>query len=117
MSRIEPGSPAHPNCGCRAPASRRPAAWRTSTGRRPSPSTAGSWTPSSPWSFLDKHEHVLLVGPAGVGKSFLGQALGYTAIRAGHTVRFVHADDIFRAVAQAPGGQLGGAGLQVLPGS
>ena len=34
--------------------------------------------------FLDKHEHVLLVGPAGVGKSFLAQALGYSAIRAGH---------------------------------
>ena len=29
--------------------------------------------------FLDKHEHVLLVGPAGVGKSFLAQALGYSA--------------------------------------
>ena len=39
-----------PNYGCRAPASRRPAGWRTSTGRPPSPSTAGSWTPSSPWS-------------------------------------------------------------------
>ena len=51
--------------------------------------------------FLAKHEHVLLLGPAGVGKSFLGQALGYTAIRAGHTVRFVHADDFFRAMAQA----------------
>ena len=51
--------------------------------------------------FLDKHEHVLLVGPAGVGKSFLAQALGYTAIRAGHTVRFVHADDFFKAMTQA----------------
>ena len=47
--------------------------------------------------FLDKHEHVLLVGPAGVGKSFLAQALGYAAIRAGYTVRFIHADDFFRA--------------------
>ena len=28
--------------------------------------------------FLAKHEHVLLVGPAGVGKSFLAQSLGYT---------------------------------------
>ena len=46
--------------------------------------------------FLDKHEHVLLVGPAGVGKS-----LGFTAIRAGYTVRFVHSDDFFRAMAQA----------------
>ena len=51
--------------------------------------------------FLHKHEHVLLVGPAGVGKSFLAQALGYSAVRAGHTVRFIHADDYFRAMSQA----------------
>ena len=51
--------------------------------------------------FLLKHEHVLLVGPAGVGKSFLAQAMGYAAIRAGYTVRFVHADDFFRSMAQA----------------
>ena len=51
--------------------------------------------------FLDKHEHVLLVGPAGVGKSFLAQALGYAAVRAGHTVRFIHADDFFKAMVQA----------------
>ena len=51
--------------------------------------------------FLSRHEHVLLVGPAGVGKTFLAQALGFSAIRAGHTVRFLHADDFFRAMAQA----------------
>ena len=51
--------------------------------------------------FLTKHEHVLLVGPAGVGKSFMAQALGFTVIRAGYTVRFVHSDDFFRAMAQA----------------
>ena len=51
--------------------------------------------------FLAKHEHVLLVGPAGVGKSFLGQALGYTAILAGHTVRFTHADDFFKTMVRA----------------
>ena len=51
--------------------------------------------------FLDRNEHVLLVGPVGVGKSFIAQALGYAAVRAGHTVRFVHADDFFRAMAQA----------------
>ena len=50
--------------------------------------------------FLSKHEHVLLVGPAGVGKTFLAQALGYTAVRAGHTVPFLHADDFFRAMTQ-----------------
>ena len=50
--------------------------------------------------FLAKHEHVLLVGPAGVGKSFLAQAMVYAAVRAGYTVRFVHADDFFKAMAQ-----------------
>ena len=51
--------------------------------------------------FLSRHEHVLLVGPAGVGKTFLAQALGYTAVRAGHSVCFLHTDDVFRAMAQA----------------
>ena len=51
--------------------------------------------------FLDRREHVLLVGPAGVGKSFLAQALGHAAVRAGHSVRFVHADDYFKAMNQA----------------
>ena len=51
--------------------------------------------------FLARHEHVLLVGPAGVGKTFLAQALGYTAVRSGHTVRFCHADDFFRGMTQA----------------
>ena len=51
--------------------------------------------------FLDKHEHVLLVGPAGVGKSFFAQALGYAAVRAGRIVRFIHADNFCKAMAQA----------------
>ena len=33
--------------------------------------------------FLNRHEHVLFVGPVGVGKSFLSQALGYAAVRSG----------------------------------
>lgn len=48
-----------------------------------------------------RHEHILLVGLASVGKSFLIQALGYSTIRAYHTVRFLHADDFFSATAQA----------------
>ena len=51
--------------------------------------------------FLARHEYLLLVGPAGGGKTFLAQALGYTAVRAGHTVRFCHADDFFRSMTQA----------------
>ena len=51
--------------------------------------------------FLGRNEHVLLVGPVGVGKSFIAQAIGYAAVRAGHSVRFLRADDFFRAMAQA----------------
>jgi DNA replication protein DnaC len=51
--------------------------------------------------FLARHEHVLLVGPVGVGKSFLAQALGYASVRAGYRVRFLRADDCFRLLAQA----------------
>ncbi|MEI6186537.1 MAG: IS21-like element helper ATPase IstB [Dehalococcoidia bacterium] len=51
--------------------------------------------------FLNRHEHVLLVGPVGVGKSFLAQALGFAAARAGHNVRFTRADAYFRTLAQA----------------
>ena len=51
--------------------------------------------------FLDRREHVLLVGPVGIGKSFLAQALGYAAVRSGHSVRFVTADQYFREMAQA----------------
>ena len=49
--------------------------------------------------FRDKREHVLPVGPAGVGKSFLAQAPGYVAVRAGHTVRFIDAEDYFKVMA------------------
>ncbi len=51
--------------------------------------------------FLARNEHVLLVGPVGVGKSFMAQAIGYAAVRAGHSVRFLRSDDFFRAMAQA----------------
>ncbi len=51
--------------------------------------------------FLSRHEHVLFVGPVGVGKSFLAQALGYAAVRGGHSVRFSRADAFFRTLAQS----------------
>ena len=38
--------------------------------------------------FLQRHENVILVGPVGVGKSFLVQAIGYAVVRAGHNVAF-----------------------------
>lgn len=51
--------------------------------------------------FLTRREHVLLVGPVGVGKTFLAQALGVAAIRAGHTVLFTRTDVFFKDLAQA----------------
>ena len=51
--------------------------------------------------FLRRKEHVLLVGPVGVGKTFVAQALGAAAVRAGHAVVFVRADTLLRELAQA----------------
>ena len=42
-------------------------------------------------------------------------ALGYAAIRAGYTVRFVHADDFFRSMAQARVDNSVGPDLQDFP--
>jgi DNA replication protein DnaC len=50
--------------------------------------------------FLQK-EHVLLIGPVGVGKTFLAQALGAAATRAGHSVLFRRADYLLRELSQA----------------
>lgn len=36
--------------------------------------------------FLERHHHVLIVGPVGVGKTMLAHALGHLAVRAGATV-------------------------------
>lgn len=51
--------------------------------------------------FLAQKEHVLFVGPVGVGKTFLAQALGTAAVRAGHSVVFIRADSLFRELNQA----------------
>jgi hypothetical protein len=41
--------------------------------------------------FVERHETVLIQGPAGVGKSHLAQALGHEACRRGFDVAFVSA--------------------------
>ena len=51
--------------------------------------------------FLARKEHVLLLGPVGVGKTFLAQALGAAATRAGHQVLFRRSDQLLRELGQA----------------
>jgi DNA replication protein DnaC len=51
--------------------------------------------------FLADQQHVLLVGPVGVGKTFLAQALGAAAVRAGRSVLFSRADTLLRELGQA----------------
>lgn len=53
--------------------------------------------------FLDTHTNVLLAGPAGVGKSHLGQAVGQRACMAGHTALYVTAQQMFAALRAARG--------------
>lgn len=45
--------------------------------------------------FLETHTNVLLVGPAGVGKSHLAQALGLRACQAGHKTLYTTAHRMF----------------------
>ena len=47
-------------------------------------------------TFIERKEHVLLYGPAGVGKSHIVQALGHQACRMGYEVLFTKAVKLFR---------------------
>lgn len=46
--------------------------------------------------FLEKHHHVPIMGPVGVGKTMLAHALGHEAIRRGHSVHCESAEKLFR---------------------
>jgi hypothetical protein len=49
------------------------------------------------------HRHVLVLGPVGVGKTFVSQALGHITCRHGYNVRFVRADAMLGTLRQSRG--------------
>lgn len=51
--------------------------------------------------FVDSHHHVAIVGPVGVGKTFLAHALGHIACRRGHSVLAVRADQMLKTLKHA----------------
>jgi DNA replication protein DnaC len=51
--------------------------------------------------FLEAHRHVCVLGPVGVGKTFVAQALGHIACRHGYHVRFTRADEMLRTLKQS----------------
>lgn len=51
--------------------------------------------------FLEAHRHAIILGPVGVGKTFIAQALGHIACRHGYHVRFTRADEMLRTLKQS----------------
>lgn len=51
--------------------------------------------------FLESHHHVAIVGPVGVGKTFLAHALGHVACRRGHSVLALRADQMLKTLKHA----------------
>ncbi len=52
-------------------------------------------------SFVGNHENVLICGPVGVGKTFLANALGHTAVRRGLTVLMLRAQTLLKRLNQS----------------
>jgi DNA replication protein DnaC len=51
--------------------------------------------------FLERHTHLNVVGPVGVGKTFLAHALGHIACRHGHSVVALRADKMLKTLKHA----------------
>jgi len=51
--------------------------------------------------FVEAHRNVVLLGPVGVGKTFVASALGHIACRSGFNVRFHRADNLLRLLRQS----------------
>jgi DNA replication protein DnaC len=51
--------------------------------------------------FLEAHRHVCILGPVGVGKTFVANALGHLACRHGYNVMFARADETLQRLRQS----------------
>lgn len=51
--------------------------------------------------FVEDHRNVVILGPVGVGKTFLANALGHLCCRAGFNVRMLRADALLRLLKQS----------------
>ncbi len=51
--------------------------------------------------FVENHAHVAIVGPVGVGKTFLAHALGHVACRRGYSVLAVRSDAMLKTLRHA----------------
>lgn len=51
--------------------------------------------------FLEAHAHLAIVGPVGVGKTFLAHALGHVACRRGYSVLAVRGDQMLKTLRHA----------------
>jgi AbrB family looped-hinge helix DNA binding protein len=56
------------------------------------------WNEPASLRFIDAHAHVAIVGPVGVGKTFLAHALGWIACRRGASALCVAADKMLKAL-------------------
>lgn len=54
-------------------------------------------------AWVEKHENIFLLGPTGVGKSYLATALAQKACRDGYSVLYLRATALFRELALARG--------------
>ncbi len=59
------------------------------------------WSELTTLRFVDAHKNVAIVGPVGVGKTFLAHALGHIACRKGKTVLAIGADKAFKTLKHA----------------
>jgi DNA replication protein DnaC len=51
--------------------------------------------------FVEDHRNAVILGPVGIGKTFLASGLGHLCCRAGFNVRFQRADELLRSLKQS----------------